>query len=151
MVCFRIKLPTQKFENQYASSIIYRSYLSQVWVCWCAFKIAWKTTGRYGFHIIRNCICWANATKFSLVDKKPYTREGRGTYMRNHNEASGGRFKNAYELLNLRALKFCIKNHIFQCMGRIFCLEFQMGTFEIPPKISHLYIEKYGFYSHVKI
>ena len=40
---------------------------------------------------------------------------------------SGGRFKNTYELLNLRALKISMlhKNHIFQCMGKIFCVEFQ--------------------------
>ena len=40
---------------------------------------------------------------------------------------SGGRFKNAYELLNLRALKIPMlyKNRIFQCMGKIFCVEFQ--------------------------
>ena len=39
----------------------------------------------------------------------------------------GGRFKNAYELLNLRALKISKlhKNHIFQSMGKIFCVEFQ--------------------------
>ena len=39
----------------------------------------------------------------------------------------GGRFKNAFELLNLRALKISMsyKNHIFQCMGKIFCVEFQ--------------------------
>ena len=39
----------------------------------------------------------------------------------------GGRFKNTYELLNLRALKISKlhKNHIFQCMGKIFCVEFQ--------------------------
>ena len=39
----------------------------------------------------------------------------------------GGRFKNAYELLTLRALKFSYVNkiHIFQCMGKIFCVEFQ--------------------------
>ena len=39
----------------------------------------------------------------------------------------GGRFKNTYELLNLRALKISVlyKNHIFQCMGKIFCVEFQ--------------------------
>ena len=39
----------------------------------------------------------------------------------------GGRFKNAYELLNLRALKISMlyKNHNFQCMGKIFCVEFQ--------------------------
>ena len=39
----------------------------------------------------------------------------------------GGRFKNTYELLNLRALKISKlhKNHIFQSMGKIFCVEFQ--------------------------
>ena len=42
-------------------------------------------------------------------------------------KAPGGRFKNTYELLNLRALKISKlhKNHIFQCMGKIFCVEFQ--------------------------
>ena len=40
---------------------------------------------------------------------------------------TGGRFKNTYELLNVRALKFSPVNriHIFQCMGKIFCVEFQ--------------------------
>ena len=40
--------------------------------------------------------------------------------------APGGRFKNAYELLNLRALKISMffKSHIFQCMGKIFYVEF---------------------------
>ena len=35
--------------------------------------------------------------------------------------------KNAHELLNLRALKISMlyKNHIFQCKGKIFCVEFQ--------------------------
>ena len=45
-----------------------------------------------------------------------------------HPEAEpGGRFNNTYELLNLRALKIFMlyKNHIFQCMGKIFCVEFQ--------------------------
>ena len=39
----------------------------------------------------------------------------------------GGRFKNHYELLNLRALKISplYQNHSFQCMGKIFCVEFQ--------------------------
>ena len=39
----------------------------------------------------------------------------------------GGVLKNTYELLNLRALKISKlhKNHIFQCMGKIFCVEFQ--------------------------
>ena len=40
---------------------------------------------------------------------------------------TGGRFKNAYELLNLRALKIPMlyKNRIFQCMSKIFCVAFQ--------------------------
>ena len=40
---------------------------------------------------------------------------------------TGGRFKEAYELLNLRALKFSMlyEMYIFQCMGKIFCVEFQ--------------------------
>ena len=40
---------------------------------------------------------------------------------------AGGRFKNAYELLNLSALKISTlyKNCIFQCMGKTFCVEFQ--------------------------
>ena len=40
---------------------------------------------------------------------------------------TGGRFKNTFELLNIRALKFSVVNkiHIFQCMGKIFCVEFQ--------------------------
>ena len=44
-----------------------------------------------------------------------------------HNLFSGGRFKNTNELLNLRALKFSSVNKIqlFQCMGKIFCVEFQ--------------------------
>ena len=41
---------------------------------------------------------------------------------------TGGRFKNAYGLLNLRALKIAMlyKNRIFQCMSKIFCVEFEM-------------------------
>ena len=44
-----------------------------------------------------------------------------------HGHEPKGRFKNSYELLNLRALKFSPVNkiHIFQCMGKIFCVEFQ--------------------------
>ena len=42
-------------------------------------------------------------------------------------KCSGGHFKNGYELLNLRTLKISMlfKSHIFQCMGKIFCVEFQ--------------------------
>ena len=39
----------------------------------------------------------------------------------------GGGVKNTYELLNLRTLKDSPVNqiHIIQCMGKIFCVEFQ--------------------------
>ena len=67
----------------------------------------------------------------------------------------GGRFNNAYELLNLRALKISMlyKSHIFQCMGKIFCVEFQRVplSFEIPHKISYTYIERYIFYETLKL
>ena len=38
-----------------------------------------------------------------------------------------GHFKTTYELLNIRALKISMlyKGRIFQCMGKIFCMEFQ--------------------------
>ena len=40
---------------------------------------------------------------------------------------TGEHLKNAYELLDLRALKFSTANkiHIFQCIGKIICVEFQ--------------------------
>ena len=49
---------------------------------------------------------------------------------------TGGRFKNAYQLLNLRALKSSPLNkiHIFQCMGEIFCVEFQRYPLKIHTK-----------------
>ena len=48
-----------------------------------------------------------------------------------------GRFKNTYELLNPRALKISTlykKNHIFQCMGNIFCGEFQRSPLKFYTK-----------------
>ena len=42
----------------------------------------------------------------------------------------GGRFKNTYEFLNLRGLKFSTikKIYIFQCMGYISCVDFERAT-----------------------
>ena len=65
----------------------------------------------------------------------------------------GGRFKNTFELLNLRALNYSPVNkiHIFQCMGKIFCVEFQRyPPIVIPHKISNPYIERYDFYTTLK-
>ena len=53
----------------------------------------------------------------------------------------GGHFKMADERLNLRALKFSPVNkmHIFQCMGRIFCVEFQRGPLKFHTKyLTHI-------------
>ena len=59
-------------------------------------------------------------------------------------EDQGGHFKNTYELLNLRALKFLPVNKIydFQCMGGIFCMEFQWYPLKFYP-----YTERYDFYT----
>ena len=65
---------------------------------------------------------------------------------------SGGRFKNTYELLNQRALKFSYVNkiHIFQCMGKIFCVEFQRYPLKFHTKYKYPYIERYDFYAILK-
>ena len=69
--------------------------------------------------------------------------------------ASGGRFKNTYELLNLRALKCSPVNkiHIFQCMGKMFCVEFQRYPLKFHTKyLSHtlkdmIFIQHWNFKS----
>ena len=56
-----------------------------------------------------------------------YNSESIGESKEQRTEGSGGRFKNTHELLNPRALKISMlyKNRIFQCMDKIFCVEFQ--------------------------
>ena len=60
----------------------------------------------------------------------------------------GGRFKNAYELLNLRALKILMlyKNHIFQCMNKIFYVEFQRVPFKFCSKYLTLTLKNVDIY-----
>ena len=50
-----------------------------------------------------------------------------------------GRFKKTYELLDPRALKISPVNkiHIVQCMGKIFCVEFQRYPSKVPFEIPH--------------
>ena len=66
--------------------------------------------------------------------------------------APGGCFKNVYELLNLRALKIptFYKNFIFQCMDKIFCVEFQREALKFHTKCLNPYIERYCFYTTLK-
>ena len=37
----------------------------------------------------------------------------------------GGAFQNVYEHLRVLKISMLLKNHIFQCMGKTFCMEFQ--------------------------
>ena len=77
---------------------------------WQLMKTIWKSYVSYVYYCRQNMM--RNVYWFVNYDKC---------------NTSGGRFKNTYELLNLRALKISMlyKNHIFQCMGKIFCVEFQ--------------------------
>ena len=62
---------------------------------------------------------------------------------------SGGHFKNTCELLNPRALKISMlnKNFIFQCMGKIFCVEFQRYPLKFHTKY-HTHTLRYVFVQH---
>ena len=59
-------------------------------------------------------------------------------YMSNVSATTVGRFKKAHELLNLRALKFSPANkmYTFQCMDKVFCVEFQ----RVPLKFHTIYL-----------
>ena len=58
-------------------------------------------------------------------------------------------YKNEYELLILRALTFSYVHeiHIFQCMGKIFCVAFPLKFHTS----SYPYIERCNFYTMLKI
>ena len=72
-----------------------------------------------------------------------------------HIWGGGGRFKNTYELLNLRALELSSVNkiHIFQCMYKIFCVEFQREPLKFHTKyLKHtlnntIFIQSWNFKS----
>ena len=79
-----------------------------------------------GVIIMMNAVVWSlNTWSVSLTAKGP---EG------------GGGLQNTYELLNQRALKYSPVNkvHIFQCMGMIFCVEFQRYPLKFHTKYSIL-------------
>ena len=64
-----------------------------------------------------------------------------------------GAFQRWVWALNLTALKISMlyKNHIFQCMGKLFFVEFQRVTLKFHIKYLTPYIERCGFYSQVEI
>ena len=82
----------------------------------------------------RNCCIFHILLNFGSNRKYVSTDIGNGLAL-NGNDL-GGRFKNTYQLLNLRALKSSPLNkiHIFQCMGEIFCVEFQRVTLKFHTK-----------------
>ena len=63
--------------------------------------------------------------------------------------AWGGHLKNTYELLNLRALKCSPVNkiYIFQCMGKIFCVEFQREPLKFHTKYLIHTLKRYDFHT----
>ena len=65
--------------------------------------------------------------KYIHLTSMPYAWIGHPDRSKESGDGSGGRFKNTYELLILRAINISIlyKIEIFQCMGKIFCVEFQ--------------------------
>ena len=63
-----------------------------------------------------------------------------------------GRSKIIYKLLNVRALKISTlykKSYLLKYGYDILC-GIANGTFDITHKISHPYIERYGFYSNLR-
>ena len=70
-----------------------------------------------------------------------------------HQDPGGGRFKNTYELLTLRALKLSPANeiYIFQCMSMIFCVEFQRYPLKFHTKYhTHTLKDMIFFYTTLK-
>ena len=63
-----------------------------------------------------------------------------------------GRFINTYELLSLRALKFSPVDtiYIFQCTGKIFCVEFQRYPLKFHAKYLTHTLKDIIFIQHLK-
>ena len=68
--------------------------------------------------------CFGNEDDLPTMPKAKYHLVSCDISQESHDTLD--RFTNAYKLLNLRALKISplYKIHIFQCMGKIFCVEF---------------------------
>ena len=75
---------------------------------------------------------------------------GGGGHTANTGLGSGGHFKKAYQLLNLRALKFSRVNKmpVFQCISKIFCVEFQREPLKFHTKYLTHTLEDTIFIQH---
>ena len=80
---------------------------------------------------ITHCLGLGNETMVSAVCLSIFSS---GVIYLSHAQDQGP--KNMYELLNLRAFKFSTlyENHIFQCMGKIFCVKSQRYTLKFHTK-----------------
>ena len=114
-----------KLKIQACPSYTILVYLICTWSSYSDFSIFHEICIR--FHCALFCcgyiVVWSGIT-WSIY---PYPSGLLHWHWSNHMIAPGGHFKNTYELLNLRALKFSPvdKTYTFQCMGKIFCVEFQ--------------------------
>ena len=90
------------------------------WTHFVCFNKPWNKC--LHFHVSHMPVVW-NAIAMAALTKVERTSGGGG---------GGARFKNIYELLNLRALKCSPFNkiHTFQSMDKIFCVEFQRYPFK---------------------
>ena len=95
-------------------------------------------TNSLGVRLFKFCkiICWSSEKITIRSGHNFCTWHDSWTVVTCAKSWPGGRFKNTYELLNLRALKFSPVNkiHIFQCIGKIFCVEFQRYPLKFHPK-----------------
>ena len=69
--------------------------------------------------------CWPRSISLHSITRPQWVKEPQCT-----SGGGGGRFKNVYELLNLRALKISMlhKNHIFPFMGKKFHTKYLTHT-----------------------
>ena len=108
---------------------IYKAHRTNVWWIMKVFQIHciwWHRSCRCGSTLVQAMACYL--TKPLPEPMLAYHQMCCVAFIwEQFHKCPGGRFKNAYELLNLRTLKISMlyKSHIFQCMGKIFCVEFQ--------------------------
>ena len=103
----------------------------EFWYIFCRQFPSWSfTTMSYGWPTK-----WNFTSKFHLLLPSAIILPG---WLNRHDNDGWprGAFQNAYELLNLRSLKISTLygNHNFQCMGKIFCVEFQRYPLKLHTK-----------------
>ena len=109
--------------------------------------IKYKPLSPSEHHFLENCIQFEPVVIFYIKwINTGSTARIRATYP----TGAGGRFKNTYEL---RALTFSPVNkiHFFQCMDKIFCVEFQRVPLKFHTKYLTLTLKDMTFIQHFHI